>query len=437
MKTKTLLDTEELQGVTILLTVRRQRKRIRPAFMSLTSTAISAEGQAEQAVAAVEGNGPELSVVLPCLNEAGTLAACIEKIQRALLKDNIDGEIIIADNGSDDGSPQMAAAMGARVVHVPEKGYGSALMGGIAAARGQYIIMGDCDDTYDFAHIPRFLSKLRQGDELVMGNRFQGGIAPGAMPPLHRYLGNPVLSFLGRVFFGAQCGDFHCGLRAFRKAAYQRLGLRTTGMEFASEMVVKATLLGLRVAEVPTTLAPDRRNRPPHLRTWRDGWRHLRFMLLYSPRWLFLYPGVLMMLGGAAVAAWLLPQPRVVHGITFDVHTLLYAMVAILIGFQAVAFAVFSKVYGMTHGLLPPDPQADRLFQTVTLESGLAVGSALILVGISSSIYAVRVWGLHDFGPLDTSVMLRTVVPSVTALTLGCQVVLFSFFLSILGLDRK
>jgi len=426
-----------MQGVTILLTARRQRKRIRPAVMSLASSAISAEGQTEKAVTAVEVNGPELSVVLPCLNEAGTLAACIEKIQRALRENDVNGEVIIADNGSSDGSPQIAAALGAQVVHVPEKGYGSALMGGIAAARGQYILMGDCDDTYDFAHIPRFLSKLRQGDDLVMGNRFQGGIAPGAMPPLHRYLGNPVLSFLGRVFFRAQCGDFHCGLRAFRKTAYQRLGLRTTGMEFASEMVVKATLMGLRVAEVPTTLSPDRRNRPPHLRTWRDGWRHLRFMLLYSPRWLFLYPGVVTMLGGAAVAAWLLPQPRVVHGVTFDVHTLLYAMVAVLIGFQAVAFAVFTKVYGMTHGLLPPDPQADRLFDMVTLESGLAVGAALILVGVSSSIYAVHVWGVHNFGPLDTSVMLRTVVPSVTALTLGCQVVLFSFFLSILGLDRK
>ena len=376
-------------------------------------------------------------MVLPCLNEAATLATCIEKIQRAFRDNAIEGEIVVADNGSTDGSDQIAAAMGAQVVHVPEKGYGSALMGGIASARGQYVVMGDCDDTYDFAHIPRFLEKLRQGNDLVMGNRFQGGIASGAMPPLHRYLGNPVLSFLGRMFFRAACGDFHCGLRGFRKTSYQRLGMRTTGMEFASEMVVKAALMGLRVAEVPTTLSPDRRDRQPHLRTWRDGWRHLRFMLLYSPRWLFLYPGLLMMVGGIAVAAWLLPQPRMVHGVTFDVHTLLYAMVAILIGFQAVTFSVFTKVYGMTHGLLPLDPWTERLFQVITLEAGLAVGAALIVVGTGSSIYAVHVWGTHNFGPLDTRVMLRTVVPSVTALTLGCQIVLSSFFLSILGLARK
>ncbi|HSB76802.1 MAG TPA: hypothetical protein VLC12_14190, partial [Terriglobales bacterium] len=261
--------------------------------------------------------------------------------------------------------------------------------------------------------------------------------APGAMPPLHRYLGNPVLSFLGRMFFGAKCGDFHCGLRGFRKTAYERLGLRTTGMEFASEMVVKATLMGLRVGEVPTTLSPDGRDRPPHLRTWRDGWRHLRFMLLYSPRWLFLYPGLLLMALGALVAAWLLPQPRMVHGVTFDVHTLLYAMVAILIGFQAVAFAVFTQAFGMTQGLLPRDARTEKLFRVITLETGLAAGAALVLVGIFSSIWAVHVWGTHNFGPLDTSVMLRTVVPSVTALTLGCQTILFSFFLSILGLARK
>lgn len=376
-------------------------------------------------------------MVLPCLNEARTLATCLEKIQRAFQVNALAGEIVVADNGSSDRSPQIAAAMGARVVQVREKGYGNALMGGIAASRGEFVIMGDCDDTYEFAHIPRFLGKLRQGDDLVMGNRFQGGIAPGAMPPLHRYLGNPVLSFLGRMFFGAKCGDFHCGLRGFRKTAYERLGLRTTGMEFASEMVVKATLMGLRVGEVPTTLSPDGRDRPPHLRTWRDGWRHLRFMLLYSPRWLFLYPGLLLMALGALVAAWLLPQPRMVHGVTFDVHTLLYAMVAILIGFQAVAFAVFTQAFGMTQGLLPRDARTEKLFRVITLETGLAAGAALVLVGISSSIWAVHVWGTHNFGPLDTSVMLRTVVPSVTALTLGCQTILFSFFLSILGLARK
>lgn len=380
---------------------------------------------------------PDVTVVLPCLNEAGTLGACIEKIQNTLSEQNIAGEIVVADNGSTDNSRAIAEKFGVRIVHVKERGYGSALMTGIAAASGKYIVMGDCDETYDFADIPKFLERLGQGDDLVMGNRFLGGIAPGAMPALHRYLGNPVLSFLGRALFGAQCGDFHCGLRAFSKSAYEKLGLRTTGMEFASEMVIKATLLGLRVGEVPTRLSPDRRDRPPHLRTWRDGWRHLRFMLLYSPRWLFLYPGLGLMLVGLAVALWLLPHPRVVHGVTFDVHTLLYAMMAILIGFQAVAFAVFTKAYGMTTGLQPPDPASERLFQIITLETGLAAGAVLILGGLASSIFAVHVWGSHGFGPLNTSIMLRTVVPSVTALTLGCQVVLSSFFLSVLGLARK
>lgn len=379
----------------------------------------------------------ELSVVLPCLNEARSLPVCIEQIQRVFREQGIDGEILVADNGSTDGSQSIARGMGARLLNVEQKGYGSALMGGIGAARGRYLIMGDSDDSYDFSHIPRFLEKLRAGYDLVMGNRFAGGIQPGAMPALHRYLGNPLLSFLGRLFFHSECRDFHCGLRGFSKTSYEKLGMRTTGMEFASEMVVKASLLGLRVTEVPTTLSPSRRGRPPHLRTWRDGWRHLRFMLLYSPRWLFLYPGLLLMLAGAGVGSWLLPQPRVVHGVTFDVHTLLYAMVAILIGFQAAAFAVFTKVYGMTQGLLPPDPRAQRLFQTVTLEVGLVVGVLLAAGGVLSSLYAVHVWSLHNFGPLNTSSMLRTVVPSVTAMTLGCQVILFSFFLSVLGLAHK
>ena len=403
--------------------------------MSFSPSAAKLAGSKEPEV--VQGAGPELSVVLPCLNEARTLAVCIEKIQGCFAANNILGEVIVADNGSTDGSLKIAEGMGARVVQVVEKGYGNALMGGIAASRGLYVLTGDCDDTYDFAHIPRFLEKLRKGDDLVMGNRFQGGIAPGAMPALHRYLGNPVLSFLGRTFFGAKCGDFHCGMRAFRKSAYDRLGMRTTGMEFASEMVVKATLIGLRFAEVPTTLAPHPRGRSPHLRTWHDGWRHLRFMLLYSPRWLFLYPGMLLMFVGTAASLWLLPHPRMVHGVTFDVHTLLYAMVTILIGFQAVAFAVFAKVYGMTSGLLPADPFSERLFQVITLEFGLAVGGVLIAAGVLSSIYAVHLWATTNFGVLDTTVMLRMVVPSVTGLTLGCQVVLFSFFLSVLGLARK
>jgi len=379
----------------------------------------------------------ELSVVMPCLNEARTLPLCIEKIQRVFQEQGIAGEIVVADNGSIDGSQNIARALGARVVNVPQKGYGSALMGGIGAARGRFLIMGDSDDSYDFRHIPRFLEKLRAGYDLVMGNRFAGGVQAGAMPLLHRYLGNPVLSFLGRVFFHSKCVDIHCGLRGFSKSGYDKLGMRTTGMEFASEMVVKAELVGLRVTEVPTTLSRDGRNRRPHLRTWRDGWRHLRFMLLYSPRWLFLYPGMLMMLAGATLALWLLPQPRMVKGITFDVHTLLYAMVAILIGFQSVAFAVFTKIYGMTEGLLPHDPAAQRWFKFVTMETGLTLGTLLVLTGLASSLYAVHVWSTRNFGPLNTSTMLRTVVPSVTALTLGCQIILSSFFLSVLGLARK
>jgi len=379
----------------------------------------------------------EVSVVMPCLNEVQTLKVCIEKIRRTFESQRIAGEIIIADNGSTDGSPELALELGAKVAHIERRGYGNALMGGIAAATGTFVIMGDSDDSYDFNHIPLFLEKLRQGYDLVMGNRFQGGIKPGAMPPLHRYLGNPVLSFLGRIFFRSPIGDFHCGLRGFSKAAYEKLNMRTTGMEFASEMVVKATLMGLRVTEVPTTLSPDGRDRAPHLRTWRDGWRHLRFMLLYSPRWLFLYPGILLMIAGLAVGTWLLPHSRTLGGLTFDVHTLLYAMVAVLIGFQAVTFAVFSKIFAITEGLLPSDPRLDRFLKVITLEVGLAIGAILILVGLGGSFYAVHVWSSRNFGPLNVSVVLRTVTPSVLALTLGCQILLSSFFLSVLGLARK
>ena len=379
----------------------------------------------------------ELSVVLPCLNEAKTLGPCIKKIQQTLQQHSIRGEVVVADNGSTDGSQNIALTAGARVVNVEEKGYGSALMGAIAVARGRYILMGDADDTYDFTHIPIFLEKLRRGHDLVMGNRFKGGIQPGAMPPLHRYLGNPVLSFLGRMFFHCNIGDFHCGLRAFSKSGYEKLGMRTTGMEFASELVVKATLMGLRIGEVPTTLSPDRRGRPPHLRTWRDGWRHLRFMLLYSPRWLFFYPGMIMMCAGLVVGAWLLLEPRTVYGITFDVHTLLYAMVAVLIGFQGVAFAVFTKIFAITEGLVPKDPRLERLFRLITLETGLLVGASLIAIGLVAAVYAVYLWEAHHFGQLDPSRTLRTVIPSVTAMALGCQIVFFSFFLSVLGLARK
>jgi len=379
----------------------------------------------------------ELSVVMPCLNEAETVGRCIAKAQRALRESGIDGEVIVADNGSTDGSREIAERLGARVVRVSAKGYGNALMGGIAAASGKYVVMGDSDDSYDFAQLGRFLEKLRAGADLVMGNRFRGGIQHNAMPPLHRYLGNPALTRIGRLFFHSPVGDFYCGIRGFRKDAYEKMALRTTGMEFATEMVVKATLLNLRIAEVPTTLSPDGRSRPPHLRTWRDGWRTLRFFLLYSPRWLFLYPGLWLMLAGTVVGLWLLPTPRTVGAVTFDVHTLLYAAIAILLGFQAIAFAVFTKLFAISEGLHPPDTTLDRLFRYITLEVGLMVGAGLALAGLAGSLYAVGVWGAHEFGRLDISRTLRLVIPSALALTLGVQTIFASFFLSVLGLKRR
>jgi glycosyltransferase involved in cell wall biosynthesis len=379
----------------------------------------------------------ELSVVMPCLNEAETLETCILKAQKAFRDANIAGEVIIADNGSTDGSQEIGERLGAKVARVQARGYGNALMGGIAAASGKYIVMGDADASYDFGHIPRFLEQLRTGSDLVMGNRFKGGIERDAMPALHRYLGNPVLTRLGRLFFGGSCGDFYCGLRGFSKKAYETMGLRTTGMEFATEMVVKATLLQLKVTEVPTTLSPDGRSRPPHLRTWRDGWRTLRFFLLYSPRWLFLYPGLALMLVGFAVGAWLLPEPRKVGSVIFDVHTLLYAAIAILLGFQSIAFAVFTKLFAISEGLHPPDPLLDRLFRYINLELGLLVGTGLAILGFGISLYAVHVWGQQHFGPLDMSRTFRVVIPAALSLTLGVQAIFSSFFLSVLGLRRR
>jgi len=379
----------------------------------------------------------EISVVMPCLNEAETLGACIEKAQRALRESGIAGEVIVADNGSSDGSVEIAERLGARVVKVEARGYGNALMGGIAVAAGRYILMGDADDSYDFGHIPRFVEELRGGAELVMGNRFRGGILKDAMPPLHRYFGNPALSWLGRLFFRSQVGDFYCGIRAFRKEAYEKMGLRTTGMEFATEMVVKATLFQMKVAEVPTTLSPDGRSRPPHLRTWRDGWRTLRFFLLYSPRWLFLYPGLALMLLGGLLGLWLLPGTRVVGSVSFDVHTMIYAAVFVLLGFQAVAFALFTKLFAISGGLLPPDPTLDRLFQYITLEVGLAGGAGLTIAGLTASAYAVGAWGSKHFGALDYSHTMRLVIPAALLLTLGTQTIFASFFMSVLGLRRR
>ena len=379
----------------------------------------------------------ELSIVMPCLNEAETLEICIQKALRSLRELDIAGEVIIADNGSTDGSQDIATRMGARVVPVAAKGYGSALMGGIMAARGVYIIMGDADDSYNFSNLGFFVNKLREGFDLVMGNRFQGGIKPGAMPPLHKYLGNPVLTWVGRLFFASPVGDFHCGLRGFRRDSILKLDLQTTGMEFASEMVVKASVYKLRITEIPTVLSPDGRSRPPHLRTWRDGWRHLRFLLLYSPRWLFLYPGAALMISGLIIVVWLLPGTQKIGSISFDVHTLLYGAIAIIIGFQAVTFAFFTKIFAISEKFLPEDPKLNKIFRYVTLETGLIVGVTLILIGIVGSFLSLTIWSETAFGSLDPSKTLRLVIPSLTCLTVGLQMVLSSFFLSVLGLKRR
>jgi len=379
----------------------------------------------------------ELSIVMPCLDEAETLATCIRKAQRFLAEHRIAGEVIVADNGSTDGSPEIARRLGARVVHVTARGYGNALRAGIAAARGRFVVMGDADDSYDFLALAPFLQRLRDGYDLVMGNRFRGGILPGAMPWHHKFVGNPLLTSLGRLFFRSPCGDFHCGLRAFRKAAIERLHLSSAGMEFASEMVVKATLRGLRITEVPTTLAPDGRSRPPHLRSFRDGWRHLRFLLLACPRWLFLYPGLLLILLGFGAGLWLLPGPRTVGGVTFDVHTLIYAAAAILMGFEAVVFAAFSAVFAVSAGLLPEDPRLTRLMRWATLERGILAGGLLLLAGLGVSLFAFAQWGAQAFGDLDPRRTLRLVVPAATAMALGCQVVFASFFLALLRQERR
>lgn len=386
------------------------------------------------------GEALDLSIVMPCLNESETLASCIQKAMGSLARLALRGEVVIADNGSTDGSIELAQRHGARVVNVPEKGYGSALRGGIEAAHGRWILMGDSDDSYDFSRIEEFVARLAQGDQLVMGCRMPRGggtVLPGAMPWKHRWIGNPLLSTIGRLFFKCPVNDFHCGLRAFSKEAFQRMQLMTTGMEFASEMVIKATLFGMKISEVPIVLHPDGRSRPPHLRSWRDGWRHLRFMLLYSPRWLFLLPGLVLIGLGTALTLWLLPEPRRVGKVVFDVHTLLFAALMVLLGFQTVAFAFFSKVYAIGAGLLPEDPKFNRLFRYVSLETGLILGSALTLVGLVMAGHAMQEWSRRSFGPLEATRTLRAVIPAVLTLLLGCQIVLSSFFLSMLGLRHK
>jgi glycosyltransferase involved in cell wall biosynthesis len=378
----------------------------------------------------------EVSIVMPCLNEAETVARCIQKAQRAAANLGVTAEVIVADNGSTDGSAVIARELGARVVEVARKGYGSALIGGIEAARGEFVVMGDADDSYDFGAIGPFIERLRAGDDLVVGNRFAGGIEPGAMPWLHRWLGNPVLSRLSRVFFHAPVGDTHCGLRAFRKDAFERMQLHATGMEFASEMVIKASLKGMRISEVPVVLHPDGRTRPPHLRTWRDGWRHLRFMLLFSPRWLFLYPGSALFAVGVVLSAALLPGPLRVGGVRLDIHTLLVAGFLCLLGYQLVLFAVFTKIFAIREGFHPPHPALEWLLRRVTLEVGLLAGALMSLAGLVALVAAVISWQAVGFGNLDPSLTMREVIPAVVLLALGTQTVFASFFISILLIER-
>ncbi|MDQ6906427.1 MAG: glycosyltransferase family 2 protein [Chloroflexota bacterium] len=381
-----------------------------------------------------ETSACELTILMPCLNEAETLALCIETARRFLDQSGVNGEVLIADNGSSDGSQRIAEECGARVVDVPARGYGNALRYGIEAAHGRYVIMGDADGSYNFMELMPFVEQLRAGFDLVMGNRFAGGIEPGAMPKLHKYLGNPVLTMIGRLFFGGPSRDFHCGLRGFRRDAMLDLDLRTTGMEFASEMVVKATMHDLRVTEVPTTLSRDGRSRPPHLRSWRDGWRHLRFLLLYSPRWLFLYPGFAAVVVGLLMMISLTIGPVRVGRIGFDIHTLLLASLLVMVGTQSMFFAILAQEFAINDGLVPPEQRFNSFFARLPLEATLLIGLVLVAAGCIGILVAVVIWGSVDFGGLRVSAMMRMLVPSITAVAVGFQLMIASFFKGILSL---
>lgn len=403
---------------------------------------ISELGIVEEKLAASQ-NGKseiELSVVMPCLNEADTLEVCLQKAGRAMREHGIKGEIIVADNGSTDGSIEIAQRNGARVVHVKEKGYGSALMGGIEAARGRFVIMGDADDSYDFLEIPKFVEKLRENYDLVQGCRLPGGggqVLPGAMPFLHRWWGNPMFSKMVRLWFNAPINDTYCGLRGFTKTHYNSLNQRCTGMEFATEMIIKSSLFGARIAEVPITLHPDgRKSHPPHLKTFRDGWRTLRFFLMYSPRWLFLVPGFLLILLGA-VGYFVGLTGTSVGRVTFGLHTVLFGSLAILCGYQSILFAIFTKTFAISEGLMPEDPRLTRFFEIANLERGLILAGAVLLIGLILLLIAVNQWRLAGFGVLDYAYSMSFVIPGSTLVALGFQTILSGFFVSILGMKRK
>jgi glycosyltransferase involved in cell wall biosynthesis len=373
---------------------------------------------------------------MPCLNEAETIATCVKKASSYLSKSNIRGEILVADNGSTDGSREIAQGLGARVVSICERGYGAALIGGIGAARGRFVIIGDADASYDFSQLDGFVAKLREGYDLVMGNRFQGGIEPGAMPALHRWLGNPVLSFIGRIFFKAELGDFHCGLRGFNTSAIRNLKLRSRGMEFASEMVVRCRLARMRIAEVPTTLKKDGRSHPPHLRTWRDGWRHLRFLLIFAPRWLFFYPGLALLILGIAISILLLPGPvYITPNISLDIHTFLVSAVTVLIGMQCISFAVVVRRYAAARGLLPRSKVVERFLVPLTLERVLLVALFIGMLGLGGMIWCVAQWVDAGFGPLQYGAMIRVLTVSITGIALALQLAFTAFLSAIIEVE--
>jgi hypothetical protein len=390
-----------------------------------------------ESAAAREPEALELTILMPCLNEAETLAVCVDKARGFLERTGISGEVLVADNGSTDGSQAIAEAHGARVAPIPERGYGAALIGGINAARGKFVIMGDADDSYDFENLEGMVAKLREGFDLVMGNRFKGGIKPGAMPFLHKYLGNPVLSFIGRLFYHIPVGDFHCGLRGFSRESMLKLKLQSPGMEFASEMVVKSALHGLKMAEVPTTLSPDGRSRPPHLKTWRDGWRHLKFLLLHSPRWLFVYPGLFMVALGLIGCALLAPgSVRVNPHLELDIHTLVVACFSILIGTQLVIFGALSRRYAQVEGFLPPTTNFKNLVWGMTLEPILRAAGVILLGGVIGCIWAVAQWAEAGFGPLLYNNVMRVLVPSLTAVAVAVQMGAAGFLASLFSIRR-
>ncbi len=376
----------------------------------------------------------ELTILMPCLNEAETVAICVRKAHGFLQRTRIAGEILVADNGSSDGSVDLAEQAGARVVHIAQRGYGSALIGGIDAARGKFVIMADADDSYDFGKLDGFVESLREGNDMVVGHRFRGGIRPRAMPLLHRYLGNPALSFVGRLLFSSPIGDFHCGLRGVNREAALRLALQAPGMEFATEMIVKATLAGWRIAEVPTVLSPDGRSRAPHLRSWRDGWRHLRFLLMMSPRWLMLYPGAGLVLVGTLAELSIWRGPIVVNGIGFDIHTMLYAAGSIILGVQLILFSLLARAVGVLKKVLPMTTQLARFLRVFTLERGILTGLLLALVGFGLAVYSVETWAHVRLAALDPAIVMRLAIPSVTLMVAGAEIIFASFLLGFIDI---